>query len=251
MEDALLTIGQLARRHDLNPSTLRYYEREGLLQPTARSAAGYRLYGPGAERTLRTIRRAQRLGFSLADIADLLAAEQAGHLGQAALTRLAQARYLDLTRQLTALQVLQHELGQFLQDMRAAPDAGFDRLLARVCAAPGAQPPQSLLDWLVEYTGCILDAEVRAGLLARLRGAHVHLWETDAGYDMLIVSEDPAVGPILAALAEMETRCQAHAHTPQGTDLAHNDEGYLFHARGEHAFIFAQFFLALAAAPAP
>jgi DNA-binding transcriptional MerR regulator len=248
MDAALLTIGQLARRHDLNPSALRYYEREGLLQPTARSAAGYRLYGADAERTLRTIRRAQRLGFSLADVADLLAADKVGDLGQATLTRLAEARYLDLARQLTALQVLQHELGQFLQDMRAAPDAGFDRLLARVCAAPGAQPPQSLLDWLVEYTGCILDAAVRVALLAQLQGAHVHLWETEDGYDILIVSDDPALRPVLEALAEMETRCQAHAHTPRGTELAHDDEGYLLHARGDHAFIFAQFFLALALA---
>lgn len=68
----LLTIGQLARRAGLRPSALHFDEAEGLLAPSAHSGAGYRLYSPAAEETLRFIQRAQRLGFALADIRALL-----------------------------------------------------------------------------------------------------------------------------------------------------------------------------------
>ena len=50
---SMLTIGELARRVGLRTSALRYYEKEGLLEPTERSEAGYRLYAPEAEETLR------------------------------------------------------------------------------------------------------------------------------------------------------------------------------------------------------
>ena len=60
-----ITIGQLARRTGLRTSALRYYEEQGLLQPLARTAAGYRLYDANAEQRVRFIGRAQRLGFSL------------------------------------------------------------------------------------------------------------------------------------------------------------------------------------------
>jgi len=67
-----LTIGQLARTLGMGASTLRYYERVGLLNPLTRTAAGYRLYGADATARLRFIRRAQDLGFSLEEIAQLL-----------------------------------------------------------------------------------------------------------------------------------------------------------------------------------
>jgi DNA-binding transcriptional MerR regulator len=59
---ATMTIGEAGRRAAVNPRTLRYYERIGLLVPTARSNAGYRLYSAGDLARLAFIRRAQRLG---------------------------------------------------------------------------------------------------------------------------------------------------------------------------------------------
>ena len=53
-------------------STLRYYERAGLLEPDARSEGNYRLYGPAALERLRFIRSAKDAGFTLEDIASLL-----------------------------------------------------------------------------------------------------------------------------------------------------------------------------------
>jgi DNA-binding transcriptional MerR regulator len=53
--------------------TVRFYERKGLLPETGRSEAGYRQYGEDAVRRLVFIRRAKALGFTLREIADLLA----------------------------------------------------------------------------------------------------------------------------------------------------------------------------------
>ena len=56
----------------MNVSTVRYYERAGLVTDPDRSQAGYRLYNPGHESRLLFITRARRLGLSLDQIADLL-----------------------------------------------------------------------------------------------------------------------------------------------------------------------------------
>lgn len=68
-----LTIGQLAERAGVNIQTVRYYERRGLMPRPSRTRAGYREYRPEAADRLRFIRRAQELGFSLEEIAELLA----------------------------------------------------------------------------------------------------------------------------------------------------------------------------------
>lgn len=67
-----LTIGKLAAAAGVGRETIRYYERQGLLDEPPRSQAGYRHYPPDAVGRLRFIRRAQELGFSLAEITELL-----------------------------------------------------------------------------------------------------------------------------------------------------------------------------------
>lgn len=67
-----LGIGQLARRAGVGIDTIRYYERNGLLAPRGRLASGYRRYGEIELAQLRFIRRAQKLGFTLKEIAALL-----------------------------------------------------------------------------------------------------------------------------------------------------------------------------------
>lgn len=68
----MLTIGKLASAAGVNPQTIRYYERSGLLPAPTRSSSGYRQFGPEELRRLRFIRRAQGLGFSLTEIQELL-----------------------------------------------------------------------------------------------------------------------------------------------------------------------------------
>ncbi|MCH7814316.1 MAG: MerR family transcriptional regulator [Planctomycetes bacterium] len=67
-----LTIGVVAKAAGVAATTLRYYEREGLLSPTDRSRAGYRLYDDAAIERLEFIRAAQAVGFTLDDIRALL-----------------------------------------------------------------------------------------------------------------------------------------------------------------------------------
>lgn len=66
------TIGALARAAEVPTSTVRYYERTGLLRPSARSAGNYRLYSQEDLHRLRFIRAAQATGFTLEDVTELL-----------------------------------------------------------------------------------------------------------------------------------------------------------------------------------
>lgn len=70
-----LTISKLARQFDLSRSTLLYYDREGLLPPSGRTAVGYRYYTPKDVRKLETICRFRRAGLTLNDIRIMLAAK--------------------------------------------------------------------------------------------------------------------------------------------------------------------------------
>lgn len=66
------TIGGLARAAGVNVETIRFYERRGVLPLPERSPGGYRRYGQMDLWRLQFIRRGQRLGFTLSDIAELL-----------------------------------------------------------------------------------------------------------------------------------------------------------------------------------
>lgn len=68
-----LTIGQVAKEAGVHVETVRYYERQGLIPEPPRRASGYRQYSPDFVRRIRFIKRAQTLGFSLKEIAELLA----------------------------------------------------------------------------------------------------------------------------------------------------------------------------------
>lgn len=68
----MLTIGKLAARAKTSTDTLRYYEREGLIEPAGRSESGYRLYDKDSARRIHFIKQAQHCGFTLTEIRDLL-----------------------------------------------------------------------------------------------------------------------------------------------------------------------------------
>jgi MerR family copper efflux transcriptional regulator len=68
-----MRIGEFAREAGVSTSRIRFYEGRGLLAPADRRANGYRAYGPRDLKMIGFIERAQRLGFSLKDIAAFLA----------------------------------------------------------------------------------------------------------------------------------------------------------------------------------
>jgi|SRR6516165_12022569 MerR family mercuric resistance operon transcriptional regulator len=67
-----LTRGQLAQRVGVNLETVRFYEKEGLLSPASRTASGYRQFSEATVSRLEFVKRAKELGFSLAEIRELL-----------------------------------------------------------------------------------------------------------------------------------------------------------------------------------
>src|ERR1700737_4586063 len=72
MSESGLRSGEVADAAGVNIQTLRYYERRGLLHEPDRTLGGHRLYPPEAVTVLRVIKAAQRLGFTLDEVADLL-----------------------------------------------------------------------------------------------------------------------------------------------------------------------------------
>jgi DNA-binding transcriptional MerR regulator len=66
------TIGKLAEAAGVHVETIRYYERRGLLAPPPRSASGYRQYSPDDLWRLQFIARGKRLGFTLAEIGEVM-----------------------------------------------------------------------------------------------------------------------------------------------------------------------------------
>jgi DNA-binding transcriptional MerR regulator len=98
-----LRTGEVAERAGVNIQTLRYYERRGLLAEPVRSNGGHRLYPPDTVALLNVIKTAQRLGFTLDEVAQLLEAGRRRHptpdLRQRATDKIAEidARIADLT----------------------------------------------------------------------------------------------------------------------------------------------------------
>jgi DNA-binding transcriptional MerR regulator len=71
--------GEVAERAGVNVQTLRYYERRGLIAEPLRSVGGHRTYPPDTVALVGVIKGAQRLGFTLDEVADLLETSQQGH----------------------------------------------------------------------------------------------------------------------------------------------------------------------------
>ncbi len=105
-----MKIGELSRRAGVNVQTVRYYERRGLLEPTSRRASGYREYEIDALDRLHFIKRAQELGFTLAEIGELLELRLDPHTPAAAVKDRAQAKIDDIDRKIHDLERIRHAL---------------------------------------------------------------------------------------------------------------------------------------------
>lgn len=107
-----LTIGRLAQRAGVGIDTVRFYERARLLPKPTRTPSGYRTYGAADVERLRFIRRAKALGFSLEEIAELLALS-AGRGGRAAVKALAERRLRDLDAKIRELTTMRDTLKHY------------------------------------------------------------------------------------------------------------------------------------------
>lgn len=116
---AQLTIGKLARIIGVNVQTVRYYERLNLLNPSARRPSRYRLYGHEEERRLRFIKKAQTLGFTLREIAELLTLRIASTACRDDVQKRAQAKLVQVESKVQDLRVLARALKQLIQTCEA------------------------------------------------------------------------------------------------------------------------------------
>ncbi|HET9047498.1 MAG TPA: MerR family transcriptional regulator [Chiayiivirga sp.] len=109
-----MRIGQLAQSSQTPIDTIRYYERLGLLPQAPRSASGYRHYQNEDVSRLRFIRRAKALGFSLAEIEELLTISAARHGDMAALRDRTAATLAAVNHRIAELERMQHGLQALL-----------------------------------------------------------------------------------------------------------------------------------------
>jgi Cu(I)-responsive transcriptional regulator len=132
-------IGDAAKASGVSVKMIRYYESIGLVQPATRSAANYRHYDEAAIQTLRFIARARLLGFSIEEIAQLLALWQEPNRSSADVKTLALAHAADLGRRIAALQSMKAAIEKL-----AAHCHGDDRptcpILDELSGAAGGKP---------------------------------------------------------------------------------------------------------------
>ena len=109
-DSSMRAIGDIARLLHLSADTLRYYEKIGLLPRVSRSPSGIRRYGEKDLSRLRFIRRAQNMGFSLAEIAQLLALRDNPQGARASVRKLTAAKLDEVETRLKELTLLRNEM---------------------------------------------------------------------------------------------------------------------------------------------
>lgn len=107
------TIGALAAAADVGVETIRYYQRKGLLPEPQRPPGSVRRYGPADVARVRFIKSAQRTGFSLDEIAQLLQLEDGAQCAQA--RTIAARRLLDVRHRMADLQRIEAALAELVE----------------------------------------------------------------------------------------------------------------------------------------
>ncbi len=115
MDRETLRTGEVAALAGVNLQTLRYYERRGLIEEPGRRASGYREYPPDAVRLIRFIKRAQGLGFSLAEIEDLLRLRRDQEGSCSEVRAAARAKIEDIDRKIGGLRAMKSALGALVR----------------------------------------------------------------------------------------------------------------------------------------
>ena len=110
VNEGLLNIGEAAKRSGVSAKMIRHYESLSLLPKIGRTESGYRQYGPREVHTLRFIRRARTLGFSMVEIAALLKLWQNRRRASADVKRIALSHVADLDRRISEMAAMKRTL---------------------------------------------------------------------------------------------------------------------------------------------
>lgn len=113
---------ECARAARVSADTLRHYLRVGLVNPDGRTESGYRTFSPSAVQRIRFIRSALSLGFSLKDVAELIAMSDQGELPCPRARALLEEHLEREREQLEATARLYRRMGQAVREWRLKPD---------------------------------------------------------------------------------------------------------------------------------
>jgi DNA-binding transcriptional MerR regulator len=143
-----LRSGEVAAAAGVNLQTLRYYERRGLLEEPGRTSGGHRVYSSDAVTTLRVIKAAQRLGFTLEEVAGLLETGRHRHgiAPSTGLRRQAAAKLSEIDARIADLHTIRATLASALEagcdDLATCADSPDCPLpFAELAGAGSALPP--------------------------------------------------------------------------------------------------------------
>lgn len=127
-----MKIGELSQKTGLTRDGIRFYEREGLLQPDQRTQSGYRAYTEAAVERIQAIKKARELGFTLPEIAELLQLAEHQQADAKDVHERALIKLADLDRRIEALQRMRDSLAD----------------LARACGGHGSRSHCPILESL-------------------------------------------------------------------------------------------------------
>lgn len=130
--DKHYTIGQLARGADVPTTTVRYYERVGLLTPDDRTSGNYRVYDDKSLGRLRFIRAAQRTGFTLEDVSLLLSIQDEGSSACQDVQGIITSRLAEIESRLRDLRHVRQILKNALQQCRDSERRGRCHVIGKL-----------------------------------------------------------------------------------------------------------------------
>lgn len=131
-----MNIGEAARQSGVLAKMVRHYESRGLLPQVHRSDSGYRQYTDAEVHTLRFIKRGRDLGFSMAEIAELVSLWQNRRRASASVRRIAQKHVDELGQRIAAMQAMQQTLAHLVHCCQ-----GNDRPDCPILDDLAGQPP--------------------------------------------------------------------------------------------------------------
>ena len=112
----MLHCGELAKATGVSADTIRHYERIGVLPRAARTASGYRIYPETAIKRVIVVRRALRIGFTLAELADIFKTRDAGGIPCHRVFELAQMKLTMIESDIAALSRIRRQMVKILAD---------------------------------------------------------------------------------------------------------------------------------------
>ena len=142
MSQTPFTIGRLAKAAEVNVETIRYYQRVGLVVEPIKPLSGFRVYPGEIIDRIRFIKRAQKLGFSLQDIAHLLELGE-GHCND--VRAQAEVKLKQIEVQIKGLQSMRKTLKKLITECNTGQGNGHCPIVQSLAKEPRGKPLQKII----------------------------------------------------------------------------------------------------------